>query len=163
MMSKTNGQLDGVQSPIHLSRCVDVVIETLVLLLTGVLGVSLGTLSTYLYTRGKLEGLRDQVDMLKSMFQERDGRLTHLENAYEKIEDRIAVLEDITLERHGHLKPQPKRETPKGNGEDREILDLKILALHKNGYSIRQIAREVGLPKSTVHKRLKKLLETAKN
>ena len=139
------------------------VIETLVLLLTGVLGVSLGTLSTYLYFRQRIGFLDSKVDMLKSMFQERDGRLKHLEDIYTKLEDRIAVLEDITLERHGHLKPQPKREAPGGNGEDREILDLKIMALHKNGYSIRQIAREVGLPKSTVHKRLKKLLEAAKN
>ena len=39
-----------------------------------------------------------------------------------------------------------------------ESLDDKILRLHLEGYSIRRIAREVGMSHSGVHKRLKKLL-----
>ena len=37
-------------------------------------------------------------------------------------------------------------------------IDMKILELYSKGYSLRQIAREVGLSHTTVHRRLKKLL-----
>lgn len=36
---------------------------------------------------------------------------------------------------------------------------MKILAQHSKGLSIREIAREVGLSKSAVHKRLEKILK----
>ena len=38
-------------------------------------------------------------------------------------------------------------------------LDKKILELWSRGYSLRQIAREVGVSHSTVYRRLKKILE----
>ena len=37
-------------------------------------------------------------------------------------------------------------------------IDLKILELYYKGYSLRQIAKEVGVSHTTVHRRLKKLL-----
>jgi len=39
-----------------------------------------------------------------------------------------------------------------------ENIDLKILELYYKGYSLRQIAKIVGLSHTTVHRRLKKLL-----
>jgi len=38
-------------------------------------------------------------------------------------------------------------------------IDMKILELYSKGYSLRQIAKEVGLSHTTVHRRLKKLLQ----
>lgn len=144
---------------------VDVVIETLILLLAGVLGVSVGTLSTYLYMRQRLEALGSRVDMLVSLVEERGVRLKRLEDSYKGLEDRLSVLEDLAVHRSAPANPRIDVEsssTGSSGGEEDEILNLKILALHKNGYSIRQIAREVGLSKSTVHKRLKRLLEATK-
>ena len=49
------------------------------------------------------------------------------------------------------------RESEKQKEENVNI-DLKILELYNKGYSLRQIAKEVGLSHTTVSRRLKKLL-----
>jgi len=143
---------------------VDIVIETLLLVVAGVLGVSIGTAGTYLYFKSKVDSLSSQVELLKSVFQEREERLRLLLSRLDKLDDRVSILEDLTVGRTSQgEKPRVKPSLDSARDEeDREIIDLKIIALHKNGYSIRQIAREVGLSKSTVHKRLKRLLESAK-
>ncbi len=130
-------------------------IETLLVVLIGALGFSLGTVVS-LIKRGPGYG--------NQTINDSDTKV--LEYRLSRIEERVKTLEDYVLttlkEREEPMKPR-RIEGRKDREVDNEIINLKILALHKNGYSIRQIAREVGLPKSTVHKRLKKLLETAKN
>jgi len=79
-----------------------------------------------------------------------------------EVEDRLSTLEDVVLSR-GSKGGEVEEHTKTGNtsakeGRDR-FLDLKILALHSKGLSIREIAREVGLSKSAVHKRLEKILK----
>jgi len=133
---------------------VDVVIETVIVLLVGFLGFSLGTMVSVIKGR---QGYGNQT------INESDTKV--LEYRLSKIEERVKTLEDYILssleERERPERPLGPRER-KADREEEEIVNLKILTLYKNGYSIRQIAREVGLSKSTVHKRLKKLLETTK-
>ncbi len=133
---------------------VDVVIETVIVLLVGFLGFSLGTMVSIIKGR---HGYGNQTI--------NDSDTKVLEYRLSKIEERVKTLEDYILssleERERPDRPLRPRER-KADSEEEEIVNLKILTLYKNGYSIRQIAREVGLSKSTVHKRLKKLLETTK-
>jgi len=49
--------------------------------------------------------------------------------------------------------------TKEGLSTNEEDLDTKILKLHERGYSYGRIARELGISKSTVYRRLKKLRE----
>ncbi|HIP66242.1 MAG TPA: winged helix-turn-helix transcriptional regulator [Pyrodictium sp.] len=116
----------------------------------------------------KLEKLEAEVAYLRKLLEERSSRLKLLEDKLEALKaenralraelgearDRLRALEDLVLARMGE---KAKIEAHEQNLE-RELLDLKILALYKQGYSIREIAKMVGLSKSTVHRRLKKLL-----
>ena len=49
--------------------------------------------------------------------------------------------------------------TKEGLSTNEEDLDTKILKLYERGYSYGRIARELGISKSTVYRRLKKLRE----
>ena len=120
----------------------------------------------------KLRKLEAEVAYLRELLEERGSRLKLLEDKLEVLEtenkalraeleearERLRALEDLALAR---LEEKSRRS---GDGEthdqdlERELLDLKILALYRQGYSIREIAKMVGLSKSTVHRRLKKLL-----
>lgn len=52
--------------------------------------------------------------------------------------------------------------TKEGLSTNEEDLDTKILKLYERGYSYGRIARELGISKSTVYRRLKKLREGRK-
>ncbi len=109
---------------------------------------------------------------LRAILEERDSRLKlleeklgELENKLSGVSSRVSILSDLV----GSLAKQPEgssreRESeislkPNDLEEDPELLDMRILVLRRQGYSIRKIAQELGIPKSTVHKKLKKLLE----
>ncbi|HIC99565.1 MAG TPA: winged helix-turn-helix transcriptional regulator [Pyrodictiaceae archaeon] len=145
--------------------------------------VGLGTLGTVLLVRGWVERLRGEQERaiaelrerlskleaetayLRDLLEERGSRLKllgdrleELRSELEEARERLRALEDLALAR---LEEKPKkRESGETSGQDleRDLLDLKILALYRQGYSIREIAKMVGLSKSTVHRRLKKLL-----
>ena len=69
----------------------------------------------------------------------------------------VEVLE-TKLRRYMRLVEELRRESEE---EKRNFnIDLKILELYGKGYSLRKIAKEVGLSHTTVARRLKKLLET---
>ena len=104
---------------------------------------------------------------LRGILEERDSRLKlleervlGLEERLEGVSSRVTMLGDLVET----LVKQPEGE-PSSSGkqseelEDPDIVNMKILVLRKQGYSIRQIAKELGIPKSTVHKRLKQLIK----
>ncbi len=149
---------------------------TWLLLSLGFLGGTLGTLSWLYYrlrgieaelgeTREKVSRLEAENKLLERLLGEREERIKLLQHRVEKLEEQLASLEDKVgyLQSIALGKEAPQSQAQAGQSEleelDQELIDLKILALYKQGYSIRQIAKEVGLSKSTVHRRLKKLLE----
>ncbi len=149
---------------------------TWLLLSLGFLGGTLGTLSWLYYrlrgieaelreTREKVSRLEAENKLLERLLGEREERIKLLQHRVEKLEEQLASLEDKVgyLQSIALSKEALQSQDQAGRGEleelDQELIDLKILALYKQGYSIRQIAKEVGLSKSTVHRRLRKLLE----
>lgn len=151
---------------------------TWLLLSLGFLGGTLGTLSWLYYrlrgieaelreTREKVSRLEAENKLLERLLGEREERIKLLQDRVEKLEEQLASLEDkvgylqsIALGKEAPPQGKEQDQGQEGLEEiDQELIDLKILALYKQGYSIRQIAKEVGLSKSTVHRRLKKLLE----
>lgn len=157
------GQCPAAVPPSQVYRTMPV--DMVAMLLAALLAVSLGTLGTLhrLSRRnelleGKVRRLEEENRALKELIEEE--RRT-LEERLKRYEERIAALEDLALGEYKHPKPRP-RENTNNRGEDgeleEEVLNLRILALYRNGYSIRQIARELGLSKSTVHRRLKRFL-----
>jgi len=129
--------------------------------------------------RGEVNALRDGLKELSSEFmrfkedlknlKEVTGRLNSIEVGIadygvkvKEFENRLSTLEDVVLSR-GSKSKEVEEPTKTGNTSTKEgrdkFLDLKILALHSKGLSIREIAREVGLSKSAVHKRLEKILK----
>jgi transcriptional regulator of acetoin/glycerol metabolism len=126
------------------------------------LGLGLGTLGTVLLLRARVSRLEAENKYLRELLEERgsrlklvEDRLAALEAENRELRERLAALEDIAVSRE----PSEQQETNNKQGEiERDLLDLKILALYKQGHSIREIAKIVGLSKSTVHRRLKKLL-----
>lgn len=129
--------------------------------------------------RGEVNVLRDGLKELSSEFtefkedlknlKEFTGRLNSIEAGIadygakvKEFEDRLSTLEDIVLSRGSRggevEEPVKTNNTSAKEGKDK-FLDLKILALHSKGLSVREIAREVGLSKSAVHKRLEKILK----
>ena len=114
----------------------------------------------------RIRGLESEVGYVKRMFEERGSRLNLIESRLEDVESRLGSLETrlssiqdlvLTLSRNGDGGGTPEPQ-PHIEDQDPEIVDMRILLLHRQGYSIRRIARELGIPKSTVHKRLKRLL-----
>jgi uncharacterized membrane protein len=150
-------------------------VEALEVLLALLAGVSLGTLlSTIAYHRrvstleARLGRLEAELQGLKDVAAERGSRLGLLESRLQEIEARLArvgetlsTIQDIVLQPGSEPPtPSPRRDPSlEDEEEDEDLINLKILALRRQGYSIRQIARELGIPKSTVHKRLKRLQE----
>jgi len=121
----------------------------------------------------KARRLEEADRSLRAILEERDSRLRLLEEKLGELEDRLgevssrmSMLSDLV----GSLVKQPEEPSgeteskvslkPKELEEDPELIDMRILVLRRQGYSIRKIAQELGIPKSTVHKRLKRLLET---
>jgi len=74
-----------------------------------------------------------------------------------RIEDRLHLLEELVLERNKPIE-KPKPVAQKRRDIDEEYINMKIYVLYKQGKSIREIAKQLGLSKSTVHRRLKKIL-----
>jgi len=128
--------------------------------------------------RNEVNALRDSFKELSSEFMRFKEDLKNLKEVTEKLnsieagiadygarvkefEDRLSTLEDVVLSkgsRGGEVEEHAKTNNVGGGGSDK-FLDLKILTLHSKGLSIREIAREVGLSKSAVHKRLEKILK----
>ena len=121
--------------------------EYLIMLLIGVLGFSLGTIVSL---KNK-SSLNPNETINHSLLEER----------VKNLEERLQVIEDyIQSTIKGNEREQP-REEGNNNGVDWELVNLRIITLYKNGYSIRQIARELGLSKSSVHRRLRRMLGKA--
>ncbi|PUA31714.1 MAG: hypothetical protein B7O98_08815 [Zestosphaera tikiterensis] len=129
--------------------------------------------------RGEVNVLRDGFKELSSEFMRFKEDLKNLKEVTERLnsieagiadygarvkefEDRLLTLEDVILSKGSKSKeveePAKTGNTSAKEGRDK-FLDLKILALHSKGLSIREIAKEVGLSKSAVHKRLEKILK----
>ncbi len=124
------------------------VFEILVIILVGALGFLSGTMVS-LKNKGSPS---DNETINQRVLEERLG----------KVEERIQVLEDYvqsSIRDGGEMKQQPRS----NDNVDWELVDLRIITLYRNGYSIRGIARELGLSKSSVHRRLRKILGAAKS
>jgi len=112
------------------------------------------------FTRFKedLKNLKEVTERLNSI----EAGIADYEVKVKEFENRLSTLEDVVLSRGSKSKeveePAKTGNTSAKEGRDK-FLDLKILALHSKGLSIREIAREVGLSKSAVHKRLEKILK----
>jgi DNA-directed RNA polymerase specialized sigma24 family protein len=126
------------------------------------LGVGLGTLGTVLTLKARVSRLEAENRYLRELLEERGSRLKLVEDRLERLEaenrelrERLAALEDIAA---ASREPSEKQKTNSSQELERDLVDLKILALYRQGYSIREIAKMVGLSKSTVHRRLRKLL-----
>lgn len=127
-----------------------------VVVLSLVLGVSLsGTAVILVWLRREVSHLRKINSELLSRYEElrelllsREDRLPELEDRLHTIEKVVAALSKGAQSREG-TRQQPKQvqRTP--------ALELKVLALRQQGLSIRQIARALGISKSTVHRILK--------
>ena len=133
--------------------------DALTLSLIGIialLGVA-GTLGTYWKLSQRIREMERKLGELKREL-----------SATRVLEDKVKLLEDIIREhvlgKQDNIKPRlkSKQSDRRVNGFDEEYLDLKIYVLYKQGKSIREIARELGLSKSTVHRRLKKIVEKKK-
>jgi hypothetical protein len=96
--------------------------------------------------------LLSRIDTLNSRVKNLEDELARVRGELRRFEDRVSTLEDFKIESVRGLDKRGDR--PK---EDK-YLDLKILKLYSEGKSIREIASEVGMSKSSVHRRLKKLL-----
>ena len=121
-----------------------------VAVLALVAGVSLGTAGTVLRsTRGLLKEKDERLELLEE-------KIGEVEALLKKHGERISTLEDFTLSsfKEGGVKHQES--APE---EDDEDLDLRIWVLYNNGYSLRRIAGELGLSKSTVQRRLQKVMQ----
>jgi len=96
--------------------------------------------------------LLSRIDKLNSRVKELEDELARVRGELRRFEDRVSTLEDFKIE--------SIRGLDKGGDKPKEdkYLDLKILKLYSEGKSIREIASEVGMSKSSVHRRLKKLL-----
>jgi hypothetical protein len=112
-----------------------------------VIAVALVCVGTY----GTLRIL-SRIDTLNSRVKELEDELARVRGELRRFEDRVSTLEDFKIE--------SVRGLDKGGDRPKEdkYLDLKILKLYSEGKSIREIASEVGMSKSSVHRRLKKLL-----
>ena len=153
--------------------------EILVSLVAAVAGASLGTLLSYIALRSRLQALGERLasleaeaERLKGALGERGRSLVELGSRLGELEGRVALLaeevgalRELAVQRSAEPSVGGERggdaaklEGGLGKTDEEELLNLKILVLHKRGYSIRQIAREVGLSKTAVHRRLKRLL-----
>jgi len=114
--------------------------------------------SEFMRFKEDLKNLKEVTERLNSI----EAGMADYGVKVKEIEDRLSTLEDVILSK-GSKSEEVEEITKTDNtstkeGKDR-FLDLKILALHSKGLSIREIAREVGLSKSAVHKRLEKILK----
>ena len=116
--------------------------------------------------RKHIEHLETLNNLLVHLIKDREEKIKLLQDRLENLELRLGSIEDSL----DHLRfissdiemNTQARKSIKLDEIDQEVLDLKILVLYRQGYSIRQIAKELGLSKSTIHRRLKKLHEKAK-
>ena len=76
------------------------------------------------------------------------SRLKKIERENARLHYLVNQLRTRLHEQQSHYKPMEKTN-----------IDLKILELYYKGYSLRQIARQVGLSHTTVHRRLRKMLK----
>ena len=139
-----------------------------VVLVVSVLGLSLsGTSLIVKLVYGELSQLRGEVralrDRTKSLATENEGLRNELEGLRglvndslrkgSSLEDRLSVVERLVREEiKGGDGGRPKS---LGKPVDPHI-DLKVIALRKEGLSIRAIARKLGVSKSRVHRIVKK-------
>jgi len=113
--------------------------------------------SEFMRFKEGLKNLKEVTERLNSI----EAGMADYEARVKEVEDRLSTLEDVVLSKGS--KSEEVAEIAKANnvggGRSDKFLDLKILTLHSKGLSIREIAREVGLSKSAVHKRLAKILK----
>ena len=126
----------------------------IIMILTLIAGVSLGTAGiTFKSTR---ELLKERDERLKLL----EKKIDEIEDMLKKHSERLSTLEDFALSSlKGSDVSQERKQEEKTQEEDDEEIDLRIWVLYNNGYSIRQIADDLGISKSTVHRRLQKILQ----
>ena len=98
---------------------------------------------------------RDEVNKLKAYISELEKRLKNLQNRYAEL------LNEYDKLLSSKLSNEDVSEEAEEVGETVN-LDMKILELYKAGYSYGQIAKELGISKATVYRRLRKIKETLK-
>ena len=120
----------------------------------------------------RLRKLEAENTYLQGLLEERGSRLKLLEDRLAALEaenktlrtelqeawNKLHTLEDLVVSTAATKPKEPQGGSDQEQAIEQDLLDLKILALYRQGYSIREIAKVVGLSKSTVHRRLKKLL-----
>ena len=121
--------------------------------------IALSSLVVSLGLLGHVVRLRKLIVHLSHEVEEYRERIEHLETLVKDLNRRLEVVEDLSIAR-ARREATSTREVEQPRSVDDRYIDLKILALYQKGYSIRQIAKELGLSKSTVHRKLKKLLNT---
>jgi len=134
-------------------------LETAVLLLV-VIALTLLTLTVVNLRRAT----RVLVEVVNQVKQKNEALAKEIEVLRMRVEDlnqRISILEDLRLSqlrREVGGSANTSSNTKTSRVRDPKLIDLKILALYQKGYSLRQIAKEVGLSHVAVYKRLKKML-----
>lgn len=139
-----------------------------VVLVVSVLGVSLvGTSLVVRLVNGQLSQLSQELrelrdkhiqllnenETLRKEVSELRKALSNVLSNQNSLEDRVLVVERLVKEgigAKGKAKPKPT------NGDTDPHIDLKVLALRNKGLSVRQIAKELGISKSKVHRIIKR-------
>ena len=134
-------------------------LETAVLLLVAI-ALTLLTL-TVVNLRRATRVLVEVVNQVKQKNEALTEEIEILRLRVEDLNQRISILEDLRLSqlrREATGSANTSSNTKTSRVQDPKLIDLKILALYQKGYSLRQIAKEVGLSHVAIYKRLKKIL-----
>jgi len=126
-----------------------------VVVLSLVLGVSLsGTVTILVWLRREVSHLHKINSELLSRYEELKELLLSREDKLPELEDRLHTIEKVVAALSKGAPSKGTRQQPK-QVQRTPALELKVLALRQQGLSIRQIARALGISKSTVHRILK--------
>jgi len=119
-----------------------------------------GTLIVSHALKAEVSRLRERVEALSSRYEELRLENERLKLELERVREAVGRIDDLEevikllLEKKEAKDSSPSKATATRD----PMLDLKIISLHKQGYSLRKIAEVVGLSKSTVHRIIKKAL-----
>jgi len=136
--------------------------ELVIITLIGIVVTALlsGTLILSHTLKGELSHLRGELSSLRSKYEDLRLENESLKRELKRIEESIGRVNELEEVVKVLIEKRDVKESGSTKKVERDpMLDLKILSLHRKGYSIRKIAEIVGLSKSTVHRIIKKALE----
>ncbi len=157
------GQLAGqsrLMSLWDMVRDMDLLMYVL-LVLVATLSLS-GTFIMSHTLKAELSHLRNNLELERSKLEELRVENERLKLELERVKEAIEHVDE--LEEVVKLLLERKERKSRESGIEKQqvardpMLDLKIISLYRQGYSIRKIAEMVGLSKSTVHRIVKKAL-----